>query len=505
MDLASQESFEKIDLPEVDNEDAAYIFFTSGTTGVPKGVLGCHKGLSHFLNWQRQEFGVGPHDRSAQLTGLSFDVVLRDIFLPLVSGATLCLPPADSDLGPAQILPWLEREKISLLHTVPSLAQTWLVNVPSEVSFSELRYVFFAGEPLTSELVRQWRDQFPQAGEIINLYGPTETTLAKYFYKVPDDILGGVQPVGLPLPETQGLILTQDKQLCGPGEAGEIVIRTPFRSLGYINAPEENEKRFINNPFNKDSQDVLYRSGDLGRYRLDGSVEILGRLDHQVKIRGVRIEPEEVQVALGQHPAVRQAVVIAREDVPGEKSLVAYVVSAGEQPPTVSGLNRFLKQRLPDPMRPSAFVMLDAIPLNPNGKVNRQALPAPDGARPELEETFVMPRTPVEEAIAGIWSDLLGVEQVGVYDNFFDLGGHSLIATLLISRMREVFQLELPLRSLFEAPAVAELAELILQDPEQRVKVEKNAQLFLRLAQLSEDDVARMLDEKKDNYRRQVK
>jgi acyl carrier protein len=149
--------------------------------------------------------------------------------------------------------------------------------------------------------------------------------------------------------------------------------------------------------------------------------------------------------------------------------------------------------------------MLDAIPLNPNGKVNRQALPAPDGARPKLEETFVMPRTPVEEAIAGIWSDLLGVEQVGVYDNFFDLGGHSLIATLLISRMREVFQLELPLRSLFEAPAVAELAELILQDPEQRVKVEKNAQLFLRLAQLSEDDVARMLDEKKDNYRRQVK
>jgi len=451
-------------LPELGPDDAAYIFYTSGTTGVPKGILGCHKGLAHFLSWQRQTFEVGPQDRSAQLTGLSFDVVLRDIFLPLTSGATLCLPAKDTSLEPAQILPWLERERISLLHTVPSLVQSWLIDVPAAVSLRQLRWVFSAGEPLTETLICQWRKAFPEAGRIVNIYGPTETTLAKCFYLVPtEDVLPGVQPVGSTLPETQALVLTKNRQLCGISEPGEIVIRTPFRSLGYINAPEENEQRFVRNPFQADPRDLLYYTGDRGRYRPDGLLEILGRLDHQVKIRGVRIEPGEISAVLSQHPTVHQAAVVAWEDGSGEKSLVAYIVPIPEESPTISDLSRFLRQRLPDYMVPSAFVLLESLPLTPNGKVDRRALPAPETLRPELEETFVPPRNPTEAMVAAIWAEILGLEQVGIHDNFFELGGHSLKATQVVSRIYRAFQVELPLRHLFGAPTIAALSQEIEQ------------------------------------------
>ncbi len=451
---------EALSLPELSLDDAAYIFFTSGTTGVPKGVLGCHKGLSHFLTWERQTFAVGPQDRSGQLTGLSFDVVLRDIFLPLTSGATLCIPALEDHLEPTQILPWLEREQISLLHTVPSLAQTWLLDVPSGISLRSLRWVFFAGEPLQETLIRQWREAFPNSGEIANFYGPTETTLAKFCYQVPRDLLPGVQPVGWPQPETQGLILGKNNQLCGIGEAGEIVIRTPFRSLGYINASEESQRRFVPNPFRDDPQDLLYHTGDRGRYRPDGSIEILGRIDNQVKIRGVRIEPGEIETVLAQHPGVRATVVIAREDVPGDKRLVAYVVADRAQTPTTTELRSFLKERLPIYMVPSAFVILEALPLTPNGKVDRRALPIPETSRKELDSSFVAPRTPTEEILATIWGDILKVE-VGIHDNFFELGGHSLLAIQLISRLRDTFSVELPVQFLFGSATVASLAEHI--------------------------------------------
>ncbi len=461
VDSAKGTNLEIINLPELSPEDAAYIFFTSGTSGVPKGVLGCHKGLSHFLNWQRQTFAVEPQDRCGQLTGLSFDVVLRDIFLPLTSGATLCLPAEGDNLEATRILPWLEREQISLFHTVPSLAQSWLANVPQGVSLRALRQVFFAGEPLTQTLIRRWRKAFPEAGEIVNLYGPTETTLAKCFYLVPAAPLPGVQPVGSPLPETQALILAENHQLCGIGEPGEIVIRTPFRSLGYINGSEENQRRFIKNPFRDDPQDLLYRTGDHGRYRPDGSLEILGRLDDQVKIRGIRIEPGEINTVLCQHSTIRESVVIAREDSPGDKRLVAYVVPNPGEIPTTSELRQFLKEKLPDYMVPSAFVSLDALPLTSNGKLDRRALPAADWTGRDREETFVAPRTPVEEVLAGIWSQVLGLERVGIHDNFFELGGHSLLATQIISRIRDTFQVELSLRCLFEAPTVVSLGENI--------------------------------------------
>ncbi|WP_243147016.1 non-ribosomal peptide synthetase [Scytonema sp. UIC 10036] len=461
LDSEAFSNLETVNLPELDPDDAAYIFFTSGTTGTPKGVLGCHKGLSHFLSWQRQTFAITPQDRSAQLTGLSFDVVLRDIFLPLTSGATLCLLQDSYDLRPDRIITWLERERISILHTVPALAQSWLVGVPQAVSLPSLRWVFFAGEPLTDTLVRQWRKFFPLSREIVNLYGPTETTLAKCFYQVPVDPSPGVQPVGLPLPETQALVLGENHTLCGIGESGEIVLRTPFRTLGYVNAPEEYQKRFVQNPDRNDKQDLLYYTGDRGRYRLDGSLEILGRLDHQVKIRGIRVELGEIQSVLGQHPGVRENVVLCREDILGEKRLVAYVVLNREQPPTITELRNFLKQQLPEFMVPSVFMLLDKLPLTANGKVNRWALPAPDTSRPDIEGVFVAPRNQVEEDLAGIWSQILRLDCIGIQDNFFELGGHSLQAMQVIGRVRQTFGVEIPLQSLFETPTIASLASAI--------------------------------------------
>lgn len=451
-------------LPNLAPDGAAYIFFTSGTTGIPKGVLGCHKGLAHFLRWQQQTFEIGPQDKSAQLTGLSFDVVLRDIFLPLTSGATLCLPPEQDDLGPDRILPWLDDERISILHTVPSLAQVWLANVPPGVSLRTLRWVFFAGEPLTEALVHRWREAFPHAGEIINLYGPTETSLAKCWYRVPATTSPGVQPIGSPLPETQALILAENNALCGIGEPGEIVLRTPFRSLGYINAPEENARRFVQNPFRDDPGDLLYYTGDRGRYRPDGSLDILGRLDHQVKIRGIRVEPAEIEAVLGQHPAIWENVVIAsgQPDAPGRgPRLVAYVVPSPGHAPTPGELRRFLQDQLPDYMVPSTFVMLDALPLTPNGKVDRRALPEPGAPGRDAERAFVAPRSPDEQLLAGLWAEALGIEPVGIHDDFFELGGHSLLATQLVSRLRRALQMELSVRSLFQFPTIAGLAQYI--------------------------------------------
>jgi amino acid adenylation domain-containing protein len=411
-----------IPLSKVSPDEPAYIFFTSGTTGVPKGILGCHKGLSHFLNWQSETFDIGPQDRVAQLTNLSFDVVLRDIFLPLTHGATLCLPEEKDIIEPKDILNWLEREQVSVLHTVPALAQCWLDEIPEGVSLDSLRWVFFAGEPLIEILVNRWRAAFPSA-ETINLYGPTETTMIKCFYQIPPEVFAGVQPLGQPMPQTQALVIANKDRLCGIGEIGEIVIRTPFRSLGYINSPEENQQRFVKNPFRDDETDLIYYTGDLGRYRPDGMLEILGRLDDQVKIHGVRIEPDEVTAVLSRHPAVKACAVVARESEQDQTYLVAYVVSQDQDSIGPSELMSYLSRQLPTAMVPAWYIFLDALPMTPNGKVDRQKLPAPDQVSHEQEEIFVAPRNAMEEVLAGIWIDLLNVERVGVHDNFFKLGG----------------------------------------------------------------------------------
>ncbi len=460
-DFDSSSLCERVQLPLIKSSDRAYIFFTSGSTGLPKGILGWHKGLSHFINWQHNAFNINSQDRVSQLISLSFDAVLRDIFLPLTSGATLCLPEESDDIAANDVLNWLDVQKVTVLHTVPSITQFWLTNRASERSLRYLRYVFFAGEPLTDSLVNDWKNSLHYDGKIVNLYGPTETTLVKSYYEVPQEVSPGIQPIGKAMPQTQVLILNTDYELCGIGEPGEIVIRTPFRTLGYINSPDEQLKRFRNNPFSKDENDVVYLTGDLGRYRPDGSLDILGRVDDQLKIRGVRVEPSEVTATLSQHPDVQACFVTEWKNENGERALVAYVVTSDKQDLRIDNIRKFLINRLPLAFVPSVFVTIDQLPLTANGKVDRQALPSPLVSKIEIKSDFVSPRNTTEKILVDIWIQVLGHNKVGIHDNFFDLGGHSLLATQIISRVREAFNVELPLRGLIEEPTISNMAKAI--------------------------------------------
>ncbi len=450
-------------LPVVAAEDPAYIFFTSGTTGIPKGVRGCHRGLSHFVAWQRSTFDIGPDDRCAQLTSPSFEVVLRDIFLPLASGATLCLPDEDADTASGRMLSWMDREEVTMFHAVPTLAQTWLGTVGNGTVLRKLRWAFFGGEPLTDVLVARWRHVMPTTASIVNLYGPAETTLAKCFHVVAEKPTDGVQPLGKPLPYAQALVVNDDRQLCGVGEPGEIVIRTPFRTLGYLNAPEEQQKRFVSNPFGNSPEDLVYLTGDRGRYRPDGVLEFLGRIDDQIKIRGVRIEPAEVTAVLARHPKVRACFVTAAKDANGENILAAYVVAADTGGALTTDLRSYLRDQLPRAMVPSAFVFLDALPLSSNGKVDRRSLAALDLTPSDASLDPVPPRTHTEQVLERIWSRVLAREQVGVQDNFFDLGGHSLLATQVVSQIRHEFNVELALNTIFVKPTIESLALYLLE------------------------------------------
>lgn len=448
-------------LARVEPDSPAYIFFTSGSTGVPKGVLGCHKGLSHFLRWQRETFAIGPGDRVAQLTALSFDAVLRDVFLPLTSGALLCLPESSDTNEPKALLDWLERERITVLHVVPSVARSWLTEPIVSADLANLRWAFFMGEPLHDAFVRQWQAAFHSRAEVVNLYGPTETTLIKCFYRVPAVMQAGVQPVGGPIADTQVLVVNKSGTLCGVYEPGEIVLRTPFRSLGYVNSAEETAKRFVKNPFRDDEKDLVYFTGDAGCYHPDGTVAILGRQDDQIKVRGVRVEPAEVAAVLARHPSVQNCAVLGKKDERGESHLIAYVVASAVATVTIAQLRSYLLEQLPAAMVPSYFVLLPVLPLTANGKIDRKALPEPDSQASKQQERYSPPRTRTETLIAGVWGEILTINPVGIFDNFFDLGGHSLLATRIVSRLRKVLQVDLSLRALFENPTVATLADHI--------------------------------------------
>ncbi len=451
--------------PKLDGTTAAYLFFTSGSTGKPKGILGTHQGLAHFLAWQREQFHIVPQDRVGQLTALSFDVVLRDVFLPLTSGATLCLPTAEHLATGRDLLAWLKEQRITVIHSVPSLLRLWFGGLTTETGAERLRWIFSAGEPLVDSLIQQCRRVFSRAS-FVNLYGPTETTLAKCFHVVADQPKPGVQPVGRPLPQTQALVLDHQDRLCGVGEPGEIVIRTPFRTRGYIQSRQPTSQSFFVSPFTGDAHDVLYRTGDGGRWNPRGELEILGRLDEQVKINGVRVEPAEIAATLETHADLAAVAVNAFRQADGQYSLVAYFVpqppvDLGEQPATwPERLRSFLRARLPAAFVPQFFVVVAEIPLLPNGKLDRRRLPIPSEQTIE-RPPHIEPTTEVEKTLAAIWQDLLSLEQVGVDDDFFAAGGHSLLATRVITRISQQLSVTLPLRTIFETPTIRGLAELI--------------------------------------------
>ncbi|GAB2814880.1 hypothetical protein GCM10027073_53430 [Streptomyces chlorus] len=459
-------------LPVVSAADPAYLFFTSGTTGLPRGVLGRHGSLSHFLTWQAAEFSLGENDRCSQLTSVSFDVMLRDTFLALVSGATLVAPEAADELGGKAIFRWLDRERVTVLHAAPTVLQTWLLDAPDDARLEDLRLTFCAGEPLKAALVENIRGRYPST-EVVNLYGPTETTMAKFFHRVPDGPLPPILPVGTPLPQTQCVVMRDSGDgavLCGVGEPGEIIIRTPFRTYGYLNDPRSTDASFFRNPLREDEADLLYRTGDIGRLRPDGLLEILGRADHQVKISGIRIQPAEVENALTGHPAVSTSIVVAHKDPRGEAHLVAYVVPENRDRDGLvlaAELRAYLTGLLPGAMIPGEYIALDRVPTNANGKPDRAALPAPRFVQDLPPSVSAAPRTDGERGIGDIWATVLDRPVPGVEDDFFALGGTSLKLLRLYALLDERFPGTFRVAQLFSHPTIATQAALVAPVPTQ--------------------------------------
>jgi amino acid adenylation domain-containing protein len=491
---------------DIGPDDLAYIAFTSGTTGRPKGIQGRHGPLTHFVPWLEEMFDLKASDRYSMLSGLSHDPLHRDIFTPLTLGATICIPDQAEMVIPGRLAQWMRREQVSIAHLTPAMAQLLTSTTDdSDCTLSLLRYAFLVGDVLTVSDVKRLRKLAPSL-TCVNYYGTTETQRAVGYFIVrnePDPSLAEkvewadpqkeVLPLGRGIKDVQLLVLNDAQQLAGCSEVGEVYVRSPHLAKGYLGDEALTQERFIQNPFTESAGDRLYKTGDLGRYLPDGNVEPLGRADFQVKVRGFRVELKEIEAVLAAHEAVRAAVVLYREDAPGDKRLVAYVVGRAGQSPAASELRAYLKQRLPGHMVPAAFVLLDEMPLTPNGKLDRRALPAPERARPEKENSFVAPRNRIEETLAAIWAEVLGLERVGIHDNFFELGGHSLLVIQVLSRVRKSFQVEVSPRDMFETPTVAHLAVVVVQLQVEQTDLDETSLLLAELEQLSEEGSTSML------------
>lgn len=433
-------------------ENLAYVIYTSGSTGLPKGVQITHNALRNFLLSMRQYVGITARDVLLAVTTLSFDIAGLELFLPLIVGATVVVADRETTLDGRRLSEHLEQYGVTIMQATPA---TWRLMLASGWRNTPGLQVLCGGEALPRELAAQLLNC---VASLKNVYGPTETTIWSSLHQAAasDQII----PIGRPIGNTQFYILDTAFTPAPIGVPGELYIGGSGLARGYFTRPDLTAEKFVPHPLSSIPGERLYRTGDRARYLPDGNIQFLGRSDYQVKIRGFRIELGEIEAVLSVCPAIRQAVVAVQGEDLSNKRIAAYLVPDGDSV-SIEALQEFLKAKLPDYMIPSVFVFLDALPLTPNGKIDRRALPAPGLERPRLQMQYVAPRTPVEELLAGIWSDLLELEHIGIHDNFFHSGGHSLLGTQLISRVSQAFGVHLPLRALFDRPTVAGLAELI--------------------------------------------
>jgi amino acid adenylation domain-containing protein len=510
---------------DLNADDLAYVIYTSGSTGKPKGVEITHRALSNFVHHTIDKLALSSDDRVLQFASIGFDTAAEEIFPCLTRGATLVLRTECMIDSVSQFLEKCQEWGVTVLDLPTVYWQELTESLSSEQLTvpEQLRLVIIGGEKAIPERLVQWQKAAGDSVRLLNTYGPTEATVvattweatgsaqtAKSLYRV---------PIGRPISNVQTYILDRYLNPVPIGVRGELYIGGAGLARGYLNCPELTAEKFIPNPFSDTTGTRLYKTGDLARYLPNGNIEFLGRIDNQVKIRGFRIELGEIEAALRQHPAVRDVAVTAREeaaadqDVPenpksktcpesnrrienqksGDRRLVAYVVLNQVRTVTIAELRNYLKAKLPQYMVPSAFVLLDALPLTPNGKLDRKALPFPDASNTESDQNYVAPRTPDEEQIARIWTEVLGVNRVSIHDNFFDLGGHSLLATQLVSRVRKEFEIDLPLRSLFEAPTVAGMAAAVLQKRCESTKQQDLSELLSELESLASNEAQRLL------------
>ncbi|BAZ69372.1 amino acid adenylation [Fischerella sp. NIES-4106] len=439
-------------------DNLAYIIYTSGSTGKPKGVMNNHKGVNNRLLWMQEIFQFTTADRFLQKTPLSFDVSIWEIFSPFLAGASLVLAKPDGHQDSNYLVQLIAQQQITTVHFVPSMLAVFLNEAELEKCQS-LKRVFCSGEALSFDLQERFFARVD--AELHNLYGPTEASIEVTWWHCQRDSDRNIVPIGRPISNMQIYILDKYLRPVPIGVPGELHIAGVGVARGYLHRPDLTAQKFIFNPFTSEDN-KLYKTGDLARYLPDGNIEYLGRIDDQVKIRGFRIELGEIEAVLHQHYSVSTAIVQAQNQV-DEKRLVAYIVPHPQSTPKTSELRYFLEQKLPKYMVPAEFIFLKVLPVLPNGKIDRRALLTAERIQPEPGNYFVAPQTAIQQIVADIWQQVLNLEKVGIYDNFFELGGHSLLAIQIISRLNKAFQIELPIRSLFDAPTVAELVEIIAQ------------------------------------------
>ncbi|MDY7094269.1 MAG: amino acid adenylation domain-containing protein [Acidobacteriota bacterium] len=457
--LSPPEAATPTEAPDVtwDPDGRCYVYFTSGSTGEPKGIVGRLRALDHYLVWMLDTFGLDRRCRGAQLTSPAFDAFLRDAFTPLLAGGTLCIPPSrNTVLDPQALLAWLEEERVTMVSCVPSLLRGLLAQAPEAEQLRHLRHVFLAGERLLPADIEAWLRSAGDAARLINLYGASETTLTKLFHVVQpgDEGLASI-PVGKPMRGAEAMILDRRGQPCPAGIVGEIWVRTPFRSHGYLGLDELTAEVFRPNPWIDDPEDLLYRTGDYGRELDSGELEFLGRRDQMIKLRGVRVELGEIENALRQHPGVDDVAVVEHRGETGEQQLCAYFVGS----PELDGeeLRGHCSRLLAEALVPALILRLDDLPRTLTGKVDRKALPDPR-VLDRQRRGFEPPRGELEERLAEIWQTVLGLPRVGRDDSFFALGGHSLLAIRALARVQEACGAEVPLAVFFQRPTLAQLA-----------------------------------------------
>lgn len=445
-------------------ENLAYLIYTSGSTGKPRGVLLTHGGLVNHNVAAARLFGISTADRMAQFASISFDIAVEEIFPTWMAGGALVVREENASLAAGDFLRWVAKKGVTALD-LPTAYWHELVRELSESSErlpQSLRILIVGGEKASAAALTAWRKIAGPRVRWVNTYGPTETSVivTSYEPKAGEEI-PAVLPIGRPIANTKIYILDKNLQPLPVGIAGDVYVSGPGLARGYWNRPETTAEKFVADPFRKDPEARMYKTGDLARYLASGEIEFAGRTDDQVKIRGYRVELEEIEAVLGAHAGVREMVVAARENSSGEKNLVAYVVPSREQVPTASELRSFLKQKLPHYMVPSAFVLLEAMPKTPNGKVDKRALPAPKSTDFAQTQEYVAPTDALERQLTAIWETVLDKKPIGIRDNFFELGGHSLLAARLMHRIEQSLGQRLPLAALLQAPTVEQLSGLL--------------------------------------------
>ncbi len=489
-ELDSSTSTENLGLP-LSPDSLAFITYTSGSTGEPKGIINTHRKALHRITHDKH-FGLGPDDRFTQ----PGSVERRSPFSALLSGAG-SFPWYINEEGLEHLADWLIQEEITVYRSSPRIFRQFVSTLTGKEEFAKLRVIVLADEPVHKTDFELYKKHFSSDCLFVNTYGVHEVgPIRMYVIGKEAQITGERVPVGYEIPGREVLLLDENGHELGFNQVGEIAVRALDFSPSFWRRPDLTETKFLPDPNGADRK--IYLTGDLGRMLPDGCLEHLGRKDFQVKIRGFRVDFSEVESAILKHPGVREAIVTARQDRLGDAQLVAYFVPRGDLAPTVSSLRNFLKEKLPDYMIPAAFVRLNEIPLTTTGtaKVDRRALPDPGNARPDLDTPFATPKTSVEKELSKIWAQVLAINQVGIHDSFFDLGGHSLAATRVVSQVIKQFQLELPLQSLFESTTVATMAAVITEHQGKKVGEKELDRILTELESLTEEEARRLLADK---------